>query len=69
MNAILHRLASRGMSQPAASAWLARHHYTLWVSYQPASRFWSFQLVEGAGLLVLALLMGAAALWTVRRRA
>ena len=69
MNAIFHKLASRGMSTPAASEWLAQHHHTLWVSYQPASRFWSFQLVEGGGLLVLALLLGAAALWTVRRRA
>jgi len=49
------------------SAWLAQHHYVLWVSYQPASRFWQFQLIEGGGLLALAILLAAAALWLVRR--
>ncbi|MFL6074414.1 MAG: hypothetical protein ACJ73S_13555 [Mycobacteriales bacterium] len=50
-------------------AWLARHHYTQWVSYQPDSRYWHFQLVETAGYLALALLLAAAALWHLRRRA
>ena len=38
-------------------------------TYQPQSRFWTFQLIEGGWLLVLALLLGAATIWLVRRRA
>jgi hypothetical protein len=38
-------------------------------SYQPQSRFWTFQFIEGSWLLVLALLLGAATIWLVRRRA
>ncbi len=36
---------------------------------QPASRFWTFQFIEGGWLLVLSLLLIAAAVWLVRRRA
>lgn len=43
--------------------------YTQWTSYQPASRFWPFQWIEGGWLLVLSLLLVAATLWLVRRRA
>ena len=35
---------------------LSRHGYTQLTSYQPASRFWSFQLIEGSWLLALSLL-------------
>ena len=48
---------------------LAPHGYTLWTSYQPASRFWPFQWIEGGGLLALSVLLIAAAIWLVRRRA
>ena len=48
---------------------LARHGYHQWVSYQPESRFWHFQLIEGGWLLALALLLGAATVWLVRRKA
>jgi hypothetical protein len=49
--------------------WLAQRGYTQWISYQPASRFWHFQLIEGGWLLALSLLLGAATVWLVRRRA
>jgi hypothetical protein len=48
---------------------LSRQGYTHWGSYQPESRFWHFQLIEGGWLLALALLFGAATIWLVRRRA
>jgi hypothetical protein len=48
---------------------LARHGYTVWTSYQPASRFWPFQWIEGGWLLGLSVLLIAATLWLVRRRA
>jgi hypothetical protein len=43
--------------------------YTQWTSYQPAGRFWPFQWIEGGCLLALSVLLIAAAVWLVRRRA
>jgi ABC-type transport system involved in multi-copper enzyme maturation permease subunit len=49
--------------------YLTQHGYTNWTSYQPASRFWPFQWIEGGWLLVLSVLLIAATVWLVRRRA
>jgi ABC-2 family transporter protein len=49
--------------------YLMRHGYTLWTNYQPASRFWPFQWIEGGWLLALSVLLFAATVWLVRRRA
>ena len=48
---------------------VARHGYTQWTSYQPPSRFWPFQWIEGGWLLALSVLLIAATIWLVRRRA
>ncbi len=48
---------------------LAQHGYTHWTSYQPSSRFWPFQWIEGGWLLALSVLLIAATVWLVRRRA
>jgi len=48
---------------------LAPHGYTQWTSYQPASRFWPFQWIEGGWLLALSALLIAATIWLVHRRA
>ena len=48
---------------------LVQHGYTMWTSYQPASRFWPFQWIEGGWLLALSALLIAATVWLVRRRA
>jgi hypothetical protein len=48
---------------------LGPHGYTNWTSYQPASRFWPFQWIEGSSLLALSVLLIAAAIWLVHRRA
>ena len=48
---------------------LAQHGYTQWTNYQPASRFWPFQGIEGGWLLALSALLIAATVWLVRRRA
>jgi hypothetical protein len=53
----------------ALSNWLSQQHYTQWATYEPASRFWHFQLIEGGWLLALSVLLLAAAVWLVRRRA
>ncbi len=47
---------------------LTRLHDTFWVSYQPAGRYWLFQSVQGGAEVLLALLLGALAVWLVRRR-
>ena len=48
---------------------LGPHGYTQWTSYEPASRFWPYQWIEGGWLLVLSVLLIAAAIWLVQRRA
>jgi hypothetical protein len=47
---------------------LTQLHDTFQVTYQPVSRFWLFQSVQGGAELLLALLLGALAIWLVRRR-
>jgi hypothetical protein len=49
--------------------YLTQHGYTNWTSYQPASRFWPFQWIEGGWLLALSVLLVATTVWLVRRRA
>jgi hypothetical protein len=49
--------------------YLTQHGYTYWTSYQPGSRFWPFQWIEGGWLLALSALLIAATVWLVRRRA
>jgi hypothetical protein len=46
-----------------------RPGYTQWMTYEPAARYWHFQLIEGGWLLALSLLLLAATIWLVRRRA
>ena len=53
----------------AAIAYLSAHHYTQWWLYQPVSRYWHFQLIEGGWLLALSLILVVATVWLVRRRA
>ena len=43
--------------------------YTQWTTYQPETRYWHFQFIEAGWLLVLSLLLIAATIWLVRRRA
>jgi ABC-type transport system involved in multi-copper enzyme maturation permease subunit len=49
--------------------YLSQHGYTQWTRYQPGSRFWPFQWIEGGWLLALSVLLIAATVWLVRRRA
>ncbi len=45
------------------------HSYSWRITYQPASRFWSFQWIEGGWLLALSVLLIATTIWLVRRKA
>lgn len=49
--------------------YLSQHGFTQWTTYQPAGRFWPFQLIEGGWLLALSVLLIAATVWLVRHRA
>jgi hypothetical protein len=48
---------------------IVQQGYILWTRYQPGSRFWPFQWIEGGWLLALSVLLIAATIWLVRRRA
>jgi hypothetical protein len=61
--------ASNKDSGPSFVPCLAPHGYTQWTSFQPASRFWPFQWIEGGWLLLLSAVLIAAAIWLVHRRA
>jgi hypothetical protein len=67
-NASGHRLNAATVTQllnrytGTGTAWLTRMHDTFWITYQPGWRYWIFQLALGAGLLLAALLLGAAAI-------
>jgi ABC-2 family transporter protein len=58
-----------GNSGVSPAQCLTQHGYTQWASYQPGSRFWPFQWIEGGWLFVLSVLLIAATVWLVRRRA
>jgi hypothetical protein len=64
--------AGTGKGGAVAEGWgpcLIQHGYTMWTSYQPATRFWPFQWIEGGWLLALSALLIAATVWLVQRRA
>lgn len=71
------RVVSSGVFSPGPSTpepfnpihYLMMHGFSLVSSYQPGSWFWPFQMIEGSWLLVLSVLLGASAIWLVRRRA
>ncbi len=47
----------------------AQHGYTPLTHYQPISRFWAFQGIEGGSLLALSVLLVGICTWLVHRRA
>ncbi len=64
--------ASVGAGKPSPETLalcLSRHGYVQWTSYQPAGRFWPFQLIEGGWLLALSAVLIGATVMLVRRRA
>jgi hypothetical protein len=66
VNTLQHLCPSSRLS-PAQC--LSQHGYMWWARYQPGSRFWPFQWIEGGWLLALSVLLIAATVWLVRRRA
>jgi ABC-type transport system involved in multi-copper enzyme maturation permease subunit len=60
--------ASPKLSPLAVLQCFSQHGYAMWTSYQPASRFWPFQWIEGGWLLALSVLLIALSVWLVHRR-
>ena len=48
--------------------YLIQHGYTQLTSYQPDSRYWTFQWIEFGWLTLLSVLLLAASIWLLRRR-
>ena len=73
----VHRSAAKGSTVRAQKFrtnfdifhYLTQHGYTEWTKYQPASRFWPFQWIEGGWLFALSVLLIVATVWLVGRRA
>jgi hypothetical protein len=64
-----HRLATSLIGKLAYNPGLqARLHYTFQVTWQPGGRYWLFQFAQGGTEVLIALLLGALAVWLVRRR-
>ena len=71
------RAVTSGLWQPGPSTpanidpvrYLVRHGYVQLTTYQPDSRFWTFQWIEGGWLIALSLVLIVATVWLVRRRA
>ena len=49
--------------------YLLHHGFAQLATYQPASRFWPFQWIEGGWLLAVSVLLVAVTVWLVRRHA
>jgi hypothetical protein len=73
VRAITPELFQPGPATPANFGdpvqYLAAHGYLHLTTYQPDSRFWPFQWIEGGWLFALCLLLMAATIWLVHRRA
>jgi hypothetical protein len=65
------QLFGKGGIPKSVTVWryLAQHGYTQLTTYQPVTRFWPFQWIEGGWLLGLSTLWIALTVWFVRRRA
>ena len=72
VRAVTPEVFQPGPSTPAnfdPVKYLLQHGFAQVTTYEPASRFWAFQWIEGAWLLALSIALIAATLWLVRRRA
>ena len=55
------------LKTPQQQAWMASHHASAWISYQPGGHFWVLQGLDTGVLLALALALAAATMFLVRR--
>jgi len=60
-------LSGSQLNHPAA--WFREHHIAVWMTYQPSSRYATFQFIEFGWLMVLSVILIAATVILIRRRA
>jgi hypothetical protein len=58
----------RGASASGATDYLRQHGIRLLADYQPADRFWTFQLIEAAVFVAIAAALLVVSLWWLQRR-
>jgi len=63
-NRLVGQAFDAGVSPPV---WLQEHGYLRWMVYQPADRFWTFQALEAAIFVALALVATVVTIRLVRR--
>ncbi|PZS03260.1 MAG: transporter [Pseudonocardiales bacterium] len=64
-----HRIISDAIANGTdLAAYMHQHGIANYVQYQPANRYWPFQLIEAGIFLALAVMLLAAAVWVVRKR-
>jgi ABC-type transport system involved in multi-copper enzyme maturation permease subunit len=59
-------ICAKGSPQQCQT-WIASHHLTQVVRYDPASSFWPLQWIEASALLLIAAGLGGVATWRIRR--
>jgi len=64
INQLVRQAFESGVSPPT---WFQQHGYLRWMLYEPADRFWTFQAVEAAIFVALAILAMVVTLNLVRR--
>lgn len=60
-------VSRRPESVRSPGPWLASMHYKFWYSYQPAARFWTFEVVCAVALVALAVVITVVMLRLLRR--
>ena len=60
-------LSASQLNQPAA--WFREHHIAVWMTYQPSSRYSTFQFIEFGWLTVLSVILIATTVILISRRA
>jgi len=63
---VMHQITSQAKGAPSQVGLAHPQAFTFWVSYQPADRFWVFQLLLAAALLGLAIAALAATMRRIR---
>src|SRR5665213_1550103 len=70
---VLNRLFSSSTKQVESPhyklTWLSNHHYSFWISYQSANRFWIAQGVQATIILALGFILYRVAMTVIRRSA
>jgi hypothetical protein len=69
LNPTVHGPGQKYAAYNSVLQYLTEHGYTYWTRYQPGTRYWPFQWIESGWLLALSLLLIAATVWLVGRRA